>query len=293
MPSNYKVTMFMGTERWGWTETYYFRLADSIWGSVLARAVLLCNRRIALLSKDCKMEAVRVSDIAVNGASQVAYADKFDSNAYSQYTMESPWAAMLGNLVSIFGDYKRPILLRGLPETWVQWAKANPVTPTWPATMETPWNNFVAELVGDITDANGWCIRARPKGGDAPVHVDIMSAAISTVSPLGYYQVTPAIEDVFLLGNKVHVWNAKGKNATGLTGDATVLRVLPEGELILSRRPTCPVDSVTVQLSTVPTMSHIEHTLQRIGSANRERIVKRDTGRAFFGTRGRQSVQTC
>jgi hypothetical protein len=288
-----KVVFFFNQDRWGWTETYYLNILQGYLSEALSMAKTLADVRVPMLSKSCVFEAIRVSDLDNPRSSILSYYrnPNITPNTLSE---QEPWEAGLVDLtasqtIPFPYRFSRKLMLRGLPLAWNNWSSADPLAPP----INPLFNSVFLNFIGVLTNAGGtislWSMLVLDRTPTVNKRVPI--TAVATQSQGGYFQVTTDNSSPFFLGQKIHVYGASGPGTLGLNGDGVIIAVGAAGTYTISRKQAC--SSATVQLLTATTMASKFKFLIPISEGQFDRFVKRDTGRAFFGTRGRQSGVRC
>lgn len=154
----YQVIMYMDVRCRGFSEVHHRSLSEpnleAVWNSCLTLAV----KRAALLGRQGKLYAMRVSSIDENGDSYLGYTNLPGS---SDYDCASPELTVYTLLKSQNNNSRKAVYLRGFPddleleggvfqpgyETWV--SRAN----EWATELKTPANNW------------GWMSRRVAQGG--------------------------------------------------------------------------------------------------------------------------------
>jgi len=286
-----KIVFFFNQGRWGWTETYYWTAPGGTIQAAKADAYKLAEARLPLLNSNCKLEALRVGDQAVNGAGDLVFTGP-SNVAQPGGAAQEPWEALLIDLTATGLPailYHRKVMLRGLPASWNTWTNAAPIQgPANPFLLNslTGYGRVLRNLQPGLQGR--FAIRASNKNVAVSPRTPIVGASL--VQPGGYFVVTPAAGPTWAIGQRVHVSKAKGPGTRGMNADAYITAI-NGGALTLSSRQTCP--STTVSLEGAAVIYPRNYVYPAITTLSADRFVKRDTGRSFFGTRGRQSSAKC
>lgn len=296
----YKVNLFVNVGEWGFAETYYLKGPTST-ATALAQARILAAARRPLLGADATLVAARVSDVGdgtsvraeITNVTGVSFAGDI-AGENNPEKVGGPWQAILGRMESSGGSQRRPFMLRGLPKSWYKWDSLdNAVMPDWDAGFNDAFQEWANVLTG-INTISPWCIRYRQKS--VGVNPLVAVSVVDTDNTYNQWKLTVKNADVgtILPGDRVQVRGAKGFGLQGLNGQAWVLSATAIGsttDWILSTRGGCIGQRPVVVKR--PTVQKVSYDYANITKVEYERYSSRDTGRAFFGTRGRQSKKVC
>ncbi len=294
MAINAKVVFFFNYSQWGWTETYYYNRSTGGIPEAETAAFNLAAARRPLLSNNANLVAVRVSDMGSKESSTLNFSG-FGNQYNSALPGQEPWQSLLclayakdtpGNI------YHRTLMLRGLPLAWNGWSSTDSVTSIFSPALLQALSGFFTVLTTINANIGGtWCIRAAGLANALNVQIPVQSVAL--VQPGSFYsvQVSPGATPTFAFGQKIHLSKFKGYAIGGLLGDHYI-NVPPVAGLYTLSARQCGAPSPPI--ITTPGVIYGKNTaLLPIYYAAPERFVKRDTGRAFFGTRGRASSRAC
>ena len=135
-----------------------------------------------------------------------------------------------------------------------------------------------------------WAIRVRSRGTSQATSGNVLNPLVT--DSFGRWIITTDFPTLATVGTKVHVYTTRNKAPKGLAGDAWVTAVnTTASTMTLSTGPLCPYQQYT--LNGPAKVSLIVPLAVPITVMEFERFVKRDTGRSFFGTRGRRSTASC
>lgn len=290
-----KVQYIFGMSKWGWTETYYLTGTGNDLNSLVSNIQTTGKYRTALLAAGANLEAIRVSDVK-NPQTAILLTSGAAFGGGTQLPASNPWNALLVRIdAAIPGaqSYKRSVMLRGLPTAWYAWTITNPagagsqIQGAALGALRTFFRSLTSSSGGN---PSGWCVRASQRDRAANPAVPISSAGVTGAGP--YFTVTVPLPVNFTQWQKVHISGARGPGTRGLNSDAYVTAVDPAtGILTLSTRQKCPGE--TVQQIGKAIIYARDYIYVQMTAYTFERWVKRDTGRAFFGTAGRRGTKLC
>jgi hypothetical protein len=287
-----KVQYIFGMSKWGWTETFYFQTTGSALENVNANAQALGKARCAMLASDAKLEAIRISDTAGN-LEALLKTDGIAFGINSGKPAGSPWNSLLCRISSVAGGsrYNRSLMLRGIPLDYYGWVSTNPVNPQIEGQVLFAIKGLTSALTtSSAGNPSGWCIRGSNR--DRTQNPKIVIKGLTTVPPGPNFVVNPTLPIPFAQWDKVHVSGARGPGTRGVNADAYITNIDPTTfALTLSSRQTCA--GQTIELKGKPVIYGRNYMYFQITTLSAERWVKRDTGRAFFGTAGRRSSKAC
>ncbi len=290
----WKVTMIFGAGKWGWTETYYWGGNSANYSGAYIAATLLVQRRVQFLGQGSSMEAVRFSDVNNSGSGRLVPWGQYGLSPNAGLPCAFPAQSLLVSVAAGPVDglqYRRSVTLRGIPNVWYTFDIAQPLNPTFVPLFLSRLTAFLSLLQDQNNPSGAWSVRASDR--DRIANPSYRANLVRLQQPGGYFIVgfDPVQAPTWGIGTRVHIGKAKGPGTRGLNADATVLGFDALGGFILSSRQKCP--SQTATLTSVARGYKKDIIYVPIRSAVPERFLKRDTGRPFFGTRGRQSGSTC
>lgn len=274
MAINAKVTYIFNFGRNGWSETWYQATSDNL-DQVMILARQVATKRAALLAKGASLEAIRVSDEQVSGDSILETTpNKLATTEASTKDPDTAWNCWLGRATS--GSlYRRSVWFRGAPDEWIIWD---------PTTLKFAPVPTFAKAVADfeaILVKNVFAIKALGK--------ELAFSPITKISKIeegvgGKYKIT-ATAHGFVNTDSVRVYGVKGDNISDVNGVWEVFNATADTfEIPLNVSVGFLYKGggkVRVRKYKYPQIDFLEYV----------RAAKRDTGRAFFVTRGRSAVR--
>lgn len=272
MPA-YRATMIFNWGRYGWTETWYLTAGD----------ITLAQRRMSapattrshLLGAGALLEAVRISDTAIGGDSLLVGSDgtwKSDDAA-----ADAPWNAILAR-VEATDKHRRQMWLRGVPDSWIG---LDPVTKknTMPAKARQAFQAFLAAVMEAPSPLQ---LQVYNKQGQGGTGVAITAQVLDVASGYTTFSVANSTAEV---GEKALMKRWKGPDKKTLNKtyhvvkkDATTVTLSLPFVLI----PTPGANFGGLLFPRNPTYTNVTDGIIL-------RVNKRNTGRAFFVSRGRRS----
>lgn len=162
----FKIDFLFNQLNRGFSETWYMDTADI--QTAMASAKSVAKLRSLTCARDVAFEAIRVSDVAVNGDSLIFT----DTTTYAQPDRPGDVTAV-GILVRCMSGttYRKPLVLRGLPDDWLD--RSN--TPGKILLNDVGKKPVKAYLQAVITA--GWRFRCRPKVTDLADYSPITAVA--------------------------------------------------------------------------------------------------------------------
>lgn len=316
MPA-YKTVMFFQFKKWGWTETYYWSSDLLGLGRFLVDVRDLSNARRLMLGAGVNLQAVRWTDVTPTigppfpptswaGATPglIGFTeDGGGSLADPVLPTLDPWTGALVDVFDATNNYRRSLILRGCPDAWIPDQSDYPGRRPMSDEATDAIYNFMkrlgaSQVVGTdrpVTPTGYWCLRARAGKNDPNRAYPI--TALSVVSPEDLrYTVTCSKTVAANPGDTVHLHNVKGCVLRGLNGDVKVMVVTPSSPddgtvtYTLQKQQCCTGD---FEYDGTATIYRVMYNYVPILTGTVGGWVKRNTGRRFFGTRGRSSKRTC
>lgn len=287
-----KVVFIFSQGRWGWTEVYYYFSAGGTLADAEAAGKQLSAARVPLLSGSVSLEAMRVSDVFQRRSSLLDYTLN-GGNPNGSGVAQEPWEAAMLDMQATdptFGVFKRKLMLRGIPAAWNTWTSGAFLTSTLNPNFVTALNAFGLVLTNPTGSPGQWCIRVVNR--DPSVNPRTLVTNVSIAAGTGNFQVVVIAPPLPLaLGQRVHVYGAKGVGTKGLNADAYIIGGSQVAGWILSSKAQCIVPFI--QLEAPAYLSTRVPAYVPIARMSFDRFVKRDTGRPFFGTRGARRTSKC
>lgn len=297
---NYKVTQFFGAGKWGWSESYYLNMNPADGSSAAVSGVVsgLNLARRKGLAQSYTLEAVRIESVT-NPARDAALwfapdlslgAGQIPGELYAPVWMG--WLCDLGTADSVIRDKR---IYRGWSTAEINgWSPFS--LPTSRPAKVTAFTNAMREVLTVPTAVeNGfvgrWAmksfIRTAPEAPTLPI-------ATVTIDVNGFMQVK-VVSTTFPIarGDTLIVRLKRNRCVRGASGRWAVIDVLRDGTsttMTLNHKICCPPASLFVLTGTA---QPLVIGYYGYGYMTSERVVKRDTGRAFFVTRGLQRGKCC
>lgn len=270
-----QTTLFFNQNRWGWTETYY--AVKSGLGDALVAANTLARARRKLMGRGSSIEAIRVSDVTVSGDSLVLFAaDAGGWGSSSELQCDTPWNAWLARL-STGAMPRRSLYLRGIPDDWTT-IEENGKAANVNAEFKKAWQGLVNVLFSEP-----YYLRALDKRVlTSPVY-KIEDITVNDAK----YVVLKVTGNALAVQDRVTVANVKGDPVPRINGEQIVKEVAGANVTLMVK----DTSGIAYNYFGKGTIRKRLYTLSPITDAALERPVKKSTGRAFFGTRGRRSAR--
>lgn len=258
----YRCSQLFEYGKYGWSESFY--LTSGSHQLALNATQALSIPRKSFLSAECKITSIRVGDVAIKRdvLPFVYPGGGLEGNVSDP--PDGPWTAQLINLRAGY-EFSRKLWLRGLGDVWVR----NTLLTTGGTKALSLLNQYLGTII-----AQGFALRAYNRG---PVTFDILSIANDGN---GNAQVTTTAPHGFVNGNTVILRDCRQdpyfNGRWGITVTTPTSFLLKGGRL--PRLLVALSGSVQLFVPTYPVINGVD-ILQ---------IVKRDTGRPFGLSRGRQ-----
>ena len=266
MPTYYG-TMIFAAGRYGWSEGFY--LNENTHNEAHARMVNVANNRSFILGEGAVIEAVKVSDIAI--------AHDSITRPYSLKDLVSArdpvWTAALMTL-RVGAGYRRSYLVRALEDAGVIYDADEDMMKIRPQILV----KFQAYF--NAIERNQLLMQVLDRSANNPTHA-IISV---TVSGDGYWQVEcPGLIGEVGVGDNIVLYNFPRAIWGNLAGrrkirsiNGNIIEVFAQGPATIPFYPGQAEARNEVFI------------YPAIDSYSVDRVVKRDTGRRFFVTRGRR-----
>jgi hypothetical protein len=288
-----KTTFTFGQDRWGWQEVYYYDEVDGTLATALTNSLALATLRIGILSRSVFLESVSVANL-VNKRSAIRRFNVEPNASPGTLVSQEPWEVAMFDLNGYDAGgnrFTRKLMMRGIPAVWNTWSQASPLNPVVNPNFKVAYTAFLDALAGTgSTGAGRWCIRGRNRTTNPANSAALIGVSLEPLT--GRFIVTTDATRVFTAGERVHIYTTRNHAPRGLAGDAYVLaRIGLSAEYVVNRRPSCPGNSILLEGPALMKVTGI--SLIPITAGYFDRFVKRDTGRALFGTRGRQQASSC
>jgi hypothetical protein len=292
--TGFKLTQFFNEGIFGWSETLYWAKEGGLFGDVIDDVRTLNNARRRILASTAALVGTRISTFgsSTTGAYlDTAAADNHGPGLVPSEATDTPvWNGLLLRMVTDDALYKRSLIVRGLPPSWIQWSKeATPGLTDIGRKQMNAYQSLLANsgLAGNRSKLLGIiCLHGRSFTLKDTKAIGI-DAAVPSADGCGTILTVDLTTD-YKIGDKIHIGKATGCGTKGLNGDGLVTK-LPTGNTIqVSNKPCCcgPYDYKPTGV-----LSKILYFLYANTGCVDSRVVERDTGRPFFGTRGRR--RTC
>lgn len=270
---NYLHTMIFESGTYGWTESWY--QTETTQNQAITTSGVIATTRARLLASDCRFVAYRISDVAITGDSHLMT----DVQTYRKSGLSAKDTAPNSALIRVRASwtYRRPFMLRGLPDAWIAYGPGNSL-PNPPATFLDPLKEF-----GDSLIAQQMKLKITPKPAD-PLDVrTVTSVALSATGPGTRMQLNANWG--FGNGNLVKFSGFKGplRKLNGRTKDYYVedvdtitrnLRFGGLGAFVFGDYSSAKVTRIVPGYQSIDQFSFLDYRTRK-------------TGRALFQSRGR------
>lgn len=315
----YKFTVFNNYAQWGWTDTFYYS-SDKIFSDqdLKIAATQLASQLRQKNATGVSIPAVRVTalegtDPLLKSAQQTTFFTSDDMGlppVPAGFNIDSPWNAGLFTIPDRSGTYKRPWLVRGFIPAW-----SSPIPGVVPATAVSPnlltWKNTFSTKVFGQTATGGqaatvftgiFSMKGVIKNPTFTLPTDIVTMDFTptgnyfrfTFKPPAGWSNRPDITGPWV-GQWIVIRGMKFRCGKGPNGKSQITDVtsLSGGvfQVTINKRWCCAPGGI--EIKTFGKASVLKYGLFGLGRMSFERIVKRDTGGAFFGTAGRQGAKCC
>lgn len=291
-----KVVFFFGQGKWGWTETYYWSASSTTLAQAQAAAITLAASRSQLLGLGATLEAIRISDTTGKARPILDTTGVWNSTPGSIGSfVSSPWTALLigisaGNPNTT--TYKRSIMLRGVSAEESTWNSLQPTNPTLMPRIKNKLTAFLRILGATSSSGNpsAWCIQGNQRDTTENPKIPVTVIEVETLTNRFIVGLAGVPAVGFKQGTQIVVSGSKGEGTKGLNGRAYIAAISGVNYTLTSVQ-RCPNE--TVEFKGNVQAQAVVPTYAPIYAGNFERYVSRDTGRAFFVTRGRRSSPRC
>lgn len=291
MAKDFKLVMFFGVGKSGWTETIYYKATTDLLFDAYLAASSLAAARLKLLGTEVTLEATRVSELGNPNNSLLT--PFILGGGTSGLPAGNPWVGALCSLtaVDLFSNvYRRNMILRGLPAAWQTYNAPEPLNPNANPAFTGAINTYMRKLALARSDG-AFSLKVTPRGAATPRYKVTL---VELVNPGEFFKITvdPSIPSPpWGVGQKIHVRGARGFGTKGLNADAYIKQITAPGVYVLTSRQKCVTG--VVGLTTVAQVYARGNVTIPIEKGIFERLVNKKTGRPFFGTRGRASSPSC
>lgn len=277
---NWKVNFFFSAGKQGWSETYYTNTADGT--GAVARAGALGTARIGLLANNVQFEAIRVSDDAVQGDSDLDAAPQLaGAKLQADALPDPPFVALLIRAQAGL-TYRRQLYLRGLPDELInpQGDQGGAIF----AKFERNLTRFLAVLSG-----GNWLIKAIAKAPESPRQV------ITNITSLNLTQAKITLDGALAgvaIGNKIRIYNVGGvPQADGAAGPGTINGEFRVRDILPGNIYVIDFPIGVLAWNNKGTAKRFQYQFFAIDKAVNLRITHHDTGRPFGASRGRRPAR--
>lgn len=297
---SYKLTMFLRSNRYGSTETYYFN-NDSLFGATVEADIkALVRARSMLLGSGAEIQGVRLTNLADPGSSLVITDPGFSMTVDSKVTaIADPWIGVMLNLYSAGNVYRRSLILRFCHP---QLSVYNPASPNAIGAsgarlgLLKRFRDLL--LTGKDTTGKGgstYGFHARAKYTVPPNKVTATSVRVATDGSGRFIITAPLIPD-FSAGQMIHVHGFTDCTLKGINGDH-IVAALTEAvaprvgwDYTLQARQCC-VGPIT--LPRLGTIYPVRYSIVPFADSEIRCVRVKRVGRRFFATRGRAGKRAC
>lgn len=297
---SYKLTMFLRSNRYGSTETYYFDNASITETGLASDIKSLVRARSMLLGSGAEIQGVRLTNLADPGSSapltDPGYSMTVDSKVAA---IADPWIGVMLNLYSAGNVYRRSLILRFCHP---QLSVYNPAAPN--AIGATGARLGLLKRFRDLLltgkDSTGkgamtYGFHARAKYAGPPEKVSATKVRVAADGS-GRFIITAPLIPGFSAGQIVHVHGFDDCTLKGINGDHVVAAlteaVAPSTgwDYTLQARQCC-VGPIT--LPRLGTIYPVRYSIVPFADAEIRCVRVKRVGRRFFATRGRVSKRAC
>lgn len=291
--TGFKCILFFNEGVFGWQEVYYLHEGNNTFLDAALDMRTIAKARKQLLTKSASIVGIRIQQFnrpEVGSQLLVKPSDGCGPGLVDPGLVgdQPVWNAILFNIADLSNLYRRQFLMRGFPSSFAEWSPAGVVTITADGTRPVQlWVNLMVQGPAVPLDLrlNGTImIRGRYRDPVVTFPRQITGGAPDTTGCFTNLTVGSAN---YAVGDKIHIHNLQGCGTKGLNGDGFVVAIPDETHLTVNRVPCC-CGAYTVKPT--GTLTKVTYALWAISSCGVSRVVKRDTGRPFFSTRGRRST---
>lgn len=300
--TNLQATLFFGTGKSGWTETYFMNVNGSDvplnTGESAMRRII--DARRPLLPTDVSCEALRVSRIDKRGDSNLIFPPDQNLGAGDETTPTSN--PVNGWLVRIENDDFQVTdsrIYRGWSPSLATWFSGAPVGAPAPARVvafvtkmrSILTNVFVAPTTGASVK---FCLRSYDRTDANYPLFAVFPITVSAAGRLVVRAITSTIGSGTAIGKTLILSVPRKKCLRGVSGRHRIIDMTTVGgtqtDITLDKRLCCSADELVGLDGQARTL---KPALFAIAYCYINRLAKRDVGRAFFAPRGRRSARCC
>lgn len=266
--ATYKATFIFNHSRMGWSESFYITVSTQELAMGEARA--LASKRTKCLGAGARIEAIRLSDVAVP---RICALEALSLGFNPELPVDAVWTSWIANLCAS-SLYRRSFLMRGWPDAWTVWDAINGEWLDKPERTDAA-NNFFKAL-----KAAPWLLRVISKD---PADVQLAALGKPLVGEGGWTKfagVFPGVEK----GDYVMFSKWDGKDKKVLNGKRRVL----SNELGFLTVDVLFANIIDPDNDSGGKVGRRVIKYVAISDGKLLRPAKRNTGRAFFVPRGRR-----
>lgn len=320
----FKVVIFFNKGRYGWTESYYGSITggDNQFADMLQWGQRIVSARANAISNTITLEAIRAEYIAGpnTGQSKLGVFPNYGLGlGKAAAVCTNPWNAWIFGETDISQLIKGNRLLRGSPDVDTLGYNnsinaLNSMLPDRIIALQQALNvacgkTFNGDSNGVITPAMPGYNRVTTNPGGGNPYSPIQNIVAVTINAQNRLSFVVGPGDPQLTTNSSILIRAKRSRCIrGISGKATVLTATvpagtpPTQTIATSKVFCCPGADLSYVTGTVRiNIGSLYQYLTTVISGNTQaqgpfvakRSVIKKTGRAFFGTRGRQSSRCC
>jgi hypothetical protein len=300
----YKATVFFNGNRWGWTESVYLHTTGDVNDLAQADLFSFCRRyaqiRRQMLHRSYSVEAIRTSDADTDADSRMQYAPDLGLGAglktTAPFQQPDPSRGLFYRTFDASSTISDVRILRGLP---AEWDDATIENGAFVAAYASELSNLTDQLFflmtgRDFTAQAGTltpCTRSYDVRPEVQQVNDIASVTQDELRRLVVIVTGANIN--YAVGQRVHLSVQRDPLIRGISGEATIVDrevVAGNTRLTLNRSAGSAGERLAILRGT---LSKREVAYYAIRECVRNRLGNRNTGRAFFGTRGRRPNKRC
>lgn len=273
--ATYQATMYWNMAQWGWTESWY--LQQETRAAAMEKLLDIAYYRSALTPSVAVLMACKIQNVDIPGDDLPEYsreAGKFGPQPTNEPAV--PWAAWLCRFEAGDGR-RRNLLLRGVPKSTMNYTAGT----AWrapPTIYNTDFETYVGALI-----RNGARIRARDNNPNDAGNKQI--DAISRSPDNNQYVQLAVTAHGMIPGDKVAITKVKNTFPLKLSGIYTVTAIASANSLTVNANS--PVATYPSYTGT-GRIRIVSYSYPLVTAGKMLRMVKKSTGRPFFGTAGHQ-----
>lgn len=297
---NVHATLFFGLGKQGWTENYFINVSGGTDPLIAAEnsARRIVQKRKLILPADISMEALRLSKVTTRGDSNLIFPPAIDLGGGNNLIQSANPA--LGWLLHVENDdfqvhdsrIHRGWIPADVPYTGSQviGQPAPPVVVAWATNMS-------AILTAPYVTAGAttrFCIRSFNRPSFLFPAAKLKQFAVSGSGRIQFVVIDSAAASTWSIGDTIKITVPRKRCVKGINGRARITDIVSGTGttlVVTVDRKLCCGDT---ELAGITGEAYkVEQAFYPINYCNLGRQAKRDVGRAFFATRGRQAARCC